>query len=103
MSWIWWIIGTLGIGGALLAGAILVFGWPVIIGTRMGRAALAVGAGALAVLGVFLKGKQEGRAAEREKLRKLTEKEVKNAAAERKRIAALTDEQVDAELAKWGK
>ena len=103
MSYIWWIVGTVGIGGALLGGAILIFGWPVIIGTKIGRMALAIGAGVLAIFGVFLKGRAQGRAAEREKLRALTEKEVKNAVTERKRIEKLTDEQVDKELAKWGK
>ena len=103
MSWLWWIVGTVGLGGALLIGAVLIFGWPVIIGTKIGRMALAIGAGALAVFGVFLKGRAQGRAAERAKLAKLTEKEVKNAAAERVRIDKLTDEQVDKELSKWGK
>ena len=101
MSYIWWIIGTVGIGGALLGGAILIFGWPVIVGTKIGRMALAIGAGALAIFGVFLKGRAQGRAAERAKLAKLTEKEVKSAAKEKARIAKLTDEEVDKELAKW--
>ena len=101
MTWIWWIIGTVGIGGALLIGAVLVFGWPVIIGTRIGRLALAVGAGVLAVFGVYLKGRAKGRAVERERLRKLTEKEVANAVKERRRIGKLTDDEVDKELAKW--
>ena len=101
MSWLWWIIGTVGVGGALLIGAILVFGWPVIIGTKIGRILLAVGAAALAVFGVYLRGRSEGRAAERKRLKKLTEKEVKHAAEERRRIDALTDEQVDEELARW--
>ena len=103
MSWLWWIVGTVGLGGALLIAVGFTVGWPVIIGTRIGRMALAIGAGALAVFGVLLKGRAQGRAAEREKLRKLTEKEVKSAVAERVRIDKLTDEQVDKELSKWGK
>ena len=103
MNYLWWIVGTVGIGGALLIGAVLIFGWPVIIGTKIGRMALAIGAGALAIFGVLLKGRAQGRAAERAELAKLTEKEVKNAAKEKVRIAKLTDEEVDKELAKWGK
>jgi len=103
MSYVWWIIGTVGVGGALLIGAILIFGWPAIIGTKIGRRLLVVGAAALAVFGVYLKGRAKGRAVERERLRKLTEREVKSAAAERMRIDKLTDKQVDEELARWDK
>ena len=99
--WLWWLVGTLGIGGALLLGAVLIFGWPVIIGTKLGRLALAIGAGVLAVLGVYLKGRAEGRAIERARLKALTEREVADAAKERARIDALTDEAVDAELSRW--
>jgi len=101
--YIWWIIGTVGIGGALLGLAVLIFGWPVIVGTKVGRMLLAIGGAILAALSIFAKGKAKGRAAERERLRQLTEKEVKNAVRERERIGKLTDEQVDEELAKWEK
>ena len=103
MNTVWWLIGTLGVGGTLLLIAVLVFGWPVLIGTKIGRLALAIAAGALAVFGIYLRGKAEGRAAERAKLKAITEKEVADAAAERARIDALTDEQVDEELALWNR
>ena len=102
-GWLWWLIGTLGVGGTLLLIAVLVFGWPALIGTKIGRLALAIAAGALAVFGIYLRGKAEGRAAERAKLKAITEKEVKDAAAERARIDALTDAEVDTELAKWNR
>lgn len=101
MSWIWWLVGTLGLGGALLLGAVLIFGWPVIIGTKIGRAALAIGAVLLAALGLYAKARQAGRLAERARLKALTEKEVSNAAVERARIDALSDDAVDKELAGW--
>jgi hypothetical protein len=100
---IWWAIGAIGLGAVL--GAILIFGWPVVVqfflGTKIGRILLMVAAAIAAVFGVYLRGKAKGRAAERAKLKKLTEKEVSNAAKERKRIDGLTDAQVDKELAKW--
>lgn len=99
--WLWWLIGTVGLGGALLTLAVFVVGWPAIIGTKAGRVLLAIGVAILVALGMYAKGKAEGRAAERARLAALTAKEVANAAAERKRIDALTDEQVDAELSKW--
>ena len=98
-----WIVGTLGIGGTILLIVGFTVGWPVLFGTKLGRLALAIGAGLLAVAGVYAKGRAEGRAAERAKLKALVEKEVGVSAAERARIDALPDEQVDAELAKWNR
>ena len=100
-SWIWWAVATFGIGGVILGALIFMGLWPAIVGTKIGRLALMVTAGALAVFGIYLKGRAEGRAAERARLKALTAKEVANAAKERARIDALTDAQVDAELAKW--
>jgi hypothetical protein len=100
----WWAIGGFGLGiPLLLVGAILFFGWPVVaaILIRYWKILLPVGLAILAALGLYAKGRAEGRAAERAKLKKLTEKEVANAAKERKRIDGLTDAQVDRELAKW--
>ena len=107
MSWFWWIIGTFGLGGAVLAVLIFMFSWPVVLqavlNNRLVQIAMAAGAAGLAVFGVYLKGRSVGRAAERERLKKLTEKEVDNAAIERQRIDALTDAEVDKELARWSR
>lgn len=67
MSYIWWAISAFGVGGLLLIGAIIIFGWPVIIGTRIGRMLLAIGAGVAAVFGVYLKGRSEGEQGEKDK------------------------------------
>ena len=104
MTWVFWLVGTVGIGGILLGGAILVFGLPVIVGTRIGRMALATGAAALALVGAYLSGRSKGRAAERAKLKWLVEKEVGVSHKERARINAMTDAEVDEELAlRWEK
>lgn len=60
MSTIFWLIGTFGLGGAILVGAILVFGWPVIVGTKLGRTLLAIGGAILFVITTYLKGRAEG-------------------------------------------
>ncbi len=101
MSWAWWLLGTFGVGGVLLGGAVLIFGWPVIIGSKIGRMALAAGAVVLALLGLYAKAKQAGRLAERARLKAVTEKEVGLSAAERVRIDALPDSKVDEELSAW--
>ena len=67
LSNIWWVIGIFGVSGTLLIGAILIFGWPVIVGTRIGRMLLAIGAGAAAIFGVYLKGRSEGAQSEKDK------------------------------------
>lgn len=100
-GWLWWLLGTLGIGGTIVLIVGFTVGWPVLIGTRLGRIGLAIGAGIIAILGIYAKGRAEGRAAERARLKALTEREVADAAAERARIDALTDEQVDEELSEW--
>lgn len=100
-SWVWWAIGTLGLGGTLLVVAGFVVGWPVLLGSKIGRIAIAVGLGVLAVLGFAAQQRAAGRAEERARLKALTEKEVAGAAAERRRIDSLTDNQVDEELSRW--
>ena len=100
MSWIWWAIATFGIGGVLLGGAIFLCGFPAIIGSRIGRLALGVVAVIIIFYGVHLRGKREGRKAEREKLKRITAKEVDHAEAEAKRIDGLSDDDVDRELRK---
>jgi dephospho-CoA kinase len=101
MSWLWWLIGTLGVGGTVLALAIFFLGWPAIIGTRAGRMLLIIGTAGLGAVALYLKGRSVGREAERAKLKAKIGKEVVNAKKERDRINNLTDEEVDRELAKW--
>jgi hypothetical protein len=102
---IWWVVGVFGLGGALALGAVVIFGWPVVVqfvvGSKIGRILLTVVAAVIAAFGLYLKGRSEGRAAERARLKKITEREVSSAAWERKRIDALSDAQVDKELQKW--
>ena len=98
MSWIWWIVGTVGLGGALLIGAVLIFGWPVIIGTKIGRMALAIGAGAVAIFGVFLKGRSAGAQAEKDKAAIRHAKNVKIADEEKKATEGRTDAEIRARL-----
>jgi len=101
MDWIWWAIGAFGIGGALLFAAVLIFGWPVIIGTRLGRMALAVGAGIVAVFGVFLKGKSEGAAKERARQNAERQKINRKIDAIEDDIADNTPDENREELKKW--
>lgn len=98
MSWIFWAIGAFGVSGVLFGGAVLVLGWPVVAGSRIGRIAIAIVVGAAMIYGLYLRGKREGRKAERAKLKRLTEKEVANAMAEADRIDGLSDDDVDREL-----
>lgn len=100
-EWLWWLFGTLGVGGTILVGCIFFLGWPAIIGTRLGRLALAVGAAALAVFGIYLRGRSQGKQAERDRLKALTKKEVDDVRKERARIDALSDDAVDRELSAW--
>ncbi len=105
VSYVWWAIGTFGVGGAILLVAILIVGWPVVlqffIGTKIGRGLLFVGGLIATGFVIFAKGQAAGKAAEVAKLNVQTAKEVNVAAAESKRIDAQTDTQTDAELAKW--
>jgi hypothetical protein len=101
MSWVWWAIGTFGVAGSLLIVAVLIFGWPVIVGTKLGRTLLLIGTAGLGVIAIYAKGRSAGRAAERAQLKAKISREVADAKKEKARIDALTDEQVDAELAKW--
>ena len=104
---IWWAVGGFGLSGVLLVGAILIFGWPVIVqfflGTKIGRILLMVAAALAAVFGVYLKGRSEGRAAERAKHEKQTKKEVAAGAKRRKSIDALPDDEVKKRLRRWTK
>lgn len=100
-GWLWTTIGVLGLGGTILAVLVVMGFWPVIFGTKIGRAALAGGAVLLAVVGLYAKARQAGRLAERARLKAITEQEVGISAAERRRIDALPDDAVDLELAAW--
>ncbi len=67
MNAFWWLVGTLGIGGTILA-VLAFFGfWPLIIGTKVGRFAL--GFASLGVAGVwfYLKARADGARIERER------------------------------------
>ncbi len=100
-SWIWWTLGTLGVGGTLLAIAIFTVGWPVLINTKWGRTLLIVGTAGLGVIALYFKGRNAGRLAERAKLKARIAEEVADSRKEKARIDAMTDEEVDRELAKW--
>ncbi len=91
---LWWAIGAFGLGGVLLIGAGLVFGWPIIIGTRIGRMALAIAAGAAAVFGVYLKGRAEGAESVRKKQREASDRNREIASGEKERTEGRTDAEV---------
>jgi len=63
----WSIVWTLGIGGTIAVAAALFFFWPFLVGTKLGRTLLAIGAAAAAVFGVYLKGRSEGEQGEKDK------------------------------------
>lgn len=100
-SWIWWAVGTFGLGTLALVAVGFVFGWPLIVGTKPGRMALAVLTAGLGALGLYFAGRRKGRALERAKLKAKIDREVAGAKAEAERIDRLTDEEVDRELARW--
>lgn len=96
MNLFWWLVGTFGVAGVVLGAAVLVFGWPVVIGTKVGRLALALGAGVLALFGVYTKGRLAGEARQRAKQEKDNAAFLEN---KRRRDAGL-DELSDDELDK---
>jgi len=63
----WSIAWTLGIGGTIAAAAALFFFWPFLVGTKLGRTLLAIGAGAAAIFAVFLRGVSKGAGIEKRK------------------------------------
>lgn len=105
MTWLWWIVGTLGVGGALALGAGLIFGWPVLLAfftqTKIGRALAFVGGLILTGLLIFARGRAAGKADEQERQKVQTEKEVERAEQRSKAIDAKSDDEVDQELSKW--
>lgn len=101
MKWLWWIVGTFGVGGTILAVIGLTVGWPLLftaLRTTVGRAALAVAAFAGLLLAVFLKGRREGRAAEKARQDKIDRKIIKEATDDQKDVADLSGDDVDREL-----
>lgn len=60
-QYFWLFFGAFGIGGVVL---VIIF-WPFIVGTKLGRWLLAAGGGALAVLAILNRTRQEGARAER--------------------------------------
>lgn len=64
---LWWLIGAYGLNAVVLGGALLIFGWPAVIGTKAGRFMLlvvSVGAGAATL---YARGQATGRSQERKR------------------------------------
>ncbi len=60
MSYVWWVIGLFGIGGAL---AIFFIGWPVVLAfaqTKLGRMTILILGAVATVLAAFAKGADVG-------------------------------------------
>lgn len=91
MSWLWWAIGAFGVSGVLL----MIFGWPVIIGTKLGRMALAVGAGIAAGFTLLARARRQGADAERERQRKEDERFIEQDRQSDARIDRATDDELD--------
>ena len=93
--WLWWAIGTFGIGGCILIAVGFFMGWPVIIGTKIGRTALAILAALGGALLLFAKARAQGAADEKTRL----EKDNADFIAKQKRtdagIAATSDADLD--------
>ena len=105
MSYIWWIIGTFGVGGAAFGLLVLILGWPVVwgflTGNRIGRIILAVATAGLGALIIYGRGRSAGRADELARMKDQSEKEIDRAEKDRDRIDHLPDGAVDDELSKW--
>lgn len=103
-GWIWWALGTLGIGGTVLAIAGFTIGWPVVLAflkTRTGQVVSALVVVGFLIAAAFAKGEASGKlkaAAEREKQR---QKAIKT----RKQVDDETDDLSDTGVAdrlrKW--
>ena len=93
--WLWWAIGTFGIGGCILIAIGFFMGWPVIVGTKIGRTALAILAALGGALLLFAKARADGAAAQKAK----QDKENADFLAKQKRtdagIAAASDADLD--------
>ena len=63
----WSIVWTLGIGGTIGVAVALFLFWPFLVGTKLGRTLLAIGAAAAAVFAVFLRGVSKGTGIEKRK------------------------------------
>ncbi len=94
-SALWWLIGAFGLGGTLLIGVGVIFGWPIIINTKIGRIALAVGGGILGIMAIFAKGAAQGAAEARKKQEKADDDYVAKREAEDARIDSLSGDELD--------
>lgn len=63
--WLWWAIGLFGAGGTLLIVLAALGFWPLIIGTRPGRLALAAVTAGIGLIILYAKVRAEGAASER--------------------------------------
>jgi hypothetical protein len=97
-GWIWWAVGTFGVGGILLIGAGLFFGWPIVIGSRLGRAMIAVLAAIAAAFTLRAKWRGEGAKREREKQREASDRNRGIAREERERSEARTGDEISERL-----
>lgn len=100
-SWLWWTIGTFGLGTCILAAVGFIIGWPAIIGTKTGRVLLVITTAGIGAVALYREGVRKGRVVERARLKARIGKEVKDAQAERDRIDRLSDADVDRELSTW--
>lgn len=83
MSWIWWLVSTLGVAGTAIVIAGFLMGWPSLLRffteTKIGRITVAIGAGVAALFLVFARGKASGKAAQVAKQKKADDKIIKDA------------------------
>jgi len=69
-----------------------------IIGSKISRVVIIVATAVASFYGLYMRGKQEGRKAERDKLKRSIKKEVDNAEAEANRNDRLSEDDVDRDL-----
>ncbi len=100
-SFIWWVVGVLGVGGALFAAAVIILGWPVLIAfaeTKLGKIVIGIGTVGIGLVGLYLKGKSAGEAAQKAKQESddaaFLQKQRQNADD----VGRLSDAQLDNEL-----
>lgn len=100
--WAWWLIGAVGISGALCIGIGVVLGWPVLVGTKIGRVLLAVATLGIALIVALGKARQDGIQAEKDRQAK-EDADFQNSQAARDRtIAADSDADLDRVLTDHG-
>lgn len=97
-QWLWWLIGTVGVSGALMIGVGLIFGWPVIIGTKLGRTALAILTAGIGLVILYAKARAEGAAGQRTKQEKENAEFLGKVEASDAADAQLSDDELDRRL-----